>query len=653
MKRILYTVISFCVILSSCERMDLRVGAPAGGVTLKASVVGAAASAATKAAGDLSPVRVLAFDELGYLVEQSEAYGFTYGAGADGKETRFSVDLTATSEFRRLHFIAGYDIGAVAFGKEAQLIGALDTDNGNVAYWQYVDLPDGISEEMDMSVVTRLPLVRNIAQVSVESTDAAFTLYGFKVVNIPSVGGVAAWIAGTGPFAGYRSESAPDYATLNAAGYHGMTAIGGDVLTSSGWTTDPVTVYEHPYTGDAATYTYILLHGQLDGVDHESYYKIDLVRTLGDGTNEYLDILRNINYSVTIESMGSVGYRTEAEAVSHPAGNNVSGSVDTESLDNISDGRGQLFVSDTDIIIVDNDAVTLRYRFIPDVVEAPTVTSNGSVTVTAPAGDVLESAAVVAGSDAADGWRTVTLTPRANDGETRTQTIRLSTASGLTKNIRLRRRPRYTLSVAVSPLSVDQVINTPVTVTVTLPEGLPASVFPLTMMVSSDDGTVYPDPAGSPMPVLFGEGTYGYRLDVERSEYLASDGVFTCTLLTNKVKSATTVRVSNKYFNTAGAAFGNNPRYVTSFTIPAKSMIITGLSSQYNSFQLYYDSARKSRINNTSYRLYAYGPENATTITVNSMLSTDLIYFYNTTRRTTVGMSIEDLEEGGHTLATN
>ena len=122
------------------------------------------------------------------------------------------------------------------------------------------------------------------------------------------------------------------------------------------------------------------------------------------------------------------------------------------------------------------------------------------------------------------------------------------------------------------------------------------------------------------------------------------------------MKSAATVTVSNKYFNTGTAAFANNPRYVTEFTIPAKSMIVTGLSTSwtrsYNSFQLYYDSARNSRIGNSTYNLYAYGPEENITVTVNRMLSTDLIYFYNTTRRTTVGLSIEDLEAGGATLET-
>lgn len=627
--------------------------APDGTIPVGISVLSGGAVPTRTTDESLTPVRVLAFDDQGYLVEQSEGYGFTYGAGADSKETRFSVDLTATSEYRRLHIIAGIDTGSIPFGSEAQLVGSRSTTGGTVAYWQCIELPEGISEDMSMTPVTRVPLVRNIAKISVVSEDPDFTLLGFRVVNTPAAGGVAAWIPGSGYFSGYRTDTPPSYATLHAAGYTGMVPVGNTTLTSTAYGTAPVDVYEHPYTGDADTYTYILLKGRLSDADHDSYYKLDIVRVLGDGSNEYMDIIRNIQYNISITSMGSYGYTSEAEAVSHPAGNNVSGSVNTEALDNISDGCGQLFVSATDIIIVDNSAVTFRYKYIPDVVSAPSTVSNGDVTVDAPAGDVLSSAGSVAASDAADGWRSVTLTPKSNDGIVRSQTIRLTTDSGLTKTVRLRLRSRYDMTVSVSPTSVDQVIGTPLTVTATLPEGLPDSVFPLQLLVSSDNGTVYPDPDGDPMPVSVETGSYGYIKEVSYAEYVSSAGVVTCELLTNKVKSAATVQITNRYFNMGSAAFSNNPRYVTSFTIPAKSMIVTGLSTSYNSFYLYYDSARKSRINSTTYRLYAYGPTDDTTITVGSMLSTDLIYFYNTTRRTTVGLSIEDLEEGGHTLKTN
>ena len=655
MRLIKHIFVSLCVAgaLCACDSKVRLAPEKTGRITLPCSFTGLVA-APTKS-DDFSAVRVLAFDESGYLIEQVEAYGFTYGAGADGRETRFSVDLTATSEPRRLHVIAGIDIGTLPFGSETQLVRALSTTDGDTAFWQFVDLPGGIADDMDLSPVTRIPLVRNTAEISVVSTDDEFTLIGYKVVNVPLLGSVAAWTSGSGPFAGYRADSAPVYSALHDAGYTGTVPVGTSALESTGWTTDPVTVYEHPYTGDANTYTYVVLHGELTGVGHDSYYKLDLVRPLPSGANEYLDILRGIRYTMTISSMGSSGYRTEAEAVAHPAGNNVSGSVDTESLDNISDGRGQFFISTTDIVIVDDDALTFQYKFIPDVVGAPTVTANGRVSVEAPAGAVLASAASVASSDAAGGWRTVTLRPNTPEGIVYSQTIRLTTDTGLTKTIRLRLRPRYNMTVSVSPGSVDQEIGASLTATVTLPEGLPESIFPLKMVVSSDKGTVYPDSDVESMPVYVETGSFGYLKEISYSQYTANR-TFTCALLTNKVKSAATVTVSNKYFNTGTAAFMNNPRYVTEFTIPAKSMIVTGLSTSwsrsYNSFQLYYDSARNSRIGNSTYNLYAYGPENNTTITVNRMLSTGMIYFYNTTRRTTVGISIEDLEAGGATLKT-
>ncbi len=647
MKNIQLIFVCALLALSSCSLRELM-PAPSP-ATVSVGITLSGMPAATKALTDLSPVRVLVFDELGYLVEQAEGYGFSYGAGADGRETRFSVDLTATSEYRRLHIVAGVATPAAAFGSESQVFAALYTTGGETAWWQCVELPGGIADDMDPAPLRRVVMVRNTATVSVVNDDPGFTMYGFKVVNIPSHGSVAPWVAGSGPFMGYAADAAPVYADLHEAGYSGWTPQGVGELTSTGWETTPVTVYEHPYTANPSTYTCILIWGRLPGVERDSYYKFDLVRTLADNSNEYLDVLRNISYVFTITSMGSTGYATEAEAFAKPAGNNISGSINTGDLDNISDGRGQLFLSSTDIIIVDSEPVTFSYKFIPDIITAPNTVDNGSVTLSAPAGEVLSQPAAVASYDASGGWRKVTLYPNADDGMVHSQTIRLATSSGLTKNVRLRRRSRYELSATVAPSSVDQVIGSSVSLSFTLPEGLPESIFPLEMVVSSAGGTVYPDPSGTAMPVTVQDGSYGYSFEISRAQYEASR-TFTCPLLTNKVRSATTVTVSNRYFTTVGAAFANNPRYVTSFTIPAKSLHVTNLSSSYNSFYLYYDEDRRSRVNNTTYRFYAYGPTDNTTVTVGSMLSTDMIYFYNTSRRTVVGMSIEDLEEGGHTL---
>ena len=640
------------VVLASCRALEPPVGDMLDGraVTLRLSVV--APAALTKAGPDdpVGSICAVVFDENGYLVEHAYGESLLGGQGADGKETTFSLSLTGTSEFRRIHLIANYAPESIPFGSESQLIGTMTTSGGNAAYWQYVDLADGIVEGGSYPGLRRIPLVRNCAAIDVVVNDASFTLKGYKVVNIPQEGSIAPWVNGVGPASCYGTAAAPTYSGLNASGYHGYVPPGNETLTSTAWRTQTSYVYEHPYTGNASTYTYILLWGRLSDMDTDSYYKMDIVSKTGS-TAQYMDILRNIRYILRIEAIGSTGYTTEEDAASHPAGNNVSGSVDTESLDNISDGNGQFFVSATEMVIVDGSDVALKYKFIPDAMNAPTVVNNALVSVDAPSGDVLLSASTVASGDDSDGWRTVTLHPRSPDGIAYSQTIRLTTTTGLQKTVKLRLRPKFDFVVSCTPSQVEREIGEKLSVSVTLPDGLPESVFPLRLVFSSDKNSINPDPELNRLPVETGSGGYGFVKEVYWSDYNDSREL-TCHFTTNCLASATTVHVTNRYFNTGSCAFTNADRYVTSFTIRAYSLVITNLTYSTSSYQiyLYYDSARSSRINNTTYRFYNYGPNANTTVTVNRMKSTDMIYFYSTTRRTTVGLSIEELEEGGHVL---
>lgn len=627
-------------------------------LTLQGSVSGALAGQDTKAGETVTSLQVLVFDELGYFVEKADAYGFTYSQGADGKETAFSVDLTATSEARRLHFLSGIDTGTVPFGSEAQIIGTMTTTGGATAFWGMRDLPDGISASSTASL-QRIPLVRNTAAVTVVNNDDAFVLTGYKLTNLLADGAVAPWTPGTGPFTGYNTQTAPDYATLHNAGYTGTTPAGDGQTYDTGWVTGTTTVYERPYTGNAQTYTCLLVRGHV-GNNPDAYYKLDLVRTGQNGANEYLDLLRNISYTVTLGQLSSSGYQTEAEALSHPAGNNISGSVDTEGLDNISDGRGQFFISDTEITAVTADPVTFRYRFVPDIINAPNTAANGRVSVEAPAGAVLSTSATVAGSDS-NGWRTVTLRPNTPSGIVYTQTIRLTTDTGLTKTIRLTLRPKYNLTVSCTPTTVDQQAEESVRADITLPEGLPASFFPLKLEVSTDDGTLYPDPAHNALPVGYSDGAYHFVVEVLRSDYELSRTV-QAWMLTNTTRSATTIRVRNKNFNEGSAAFTNSDRYVTSLTIRQRSFTVTNIVQQgswfssrryYNNIYFYYstNTATSNRINSTAFELYANGFQEDVTLTFNrQMKASDQIYMYNSDTSKGMLVTIEDLERGGLTI---
>ena len=244
-----------------------------------------------------------------------------------------------------------------------------------------------------------------------------------------------------------------------------------------------------------------------------------------------------------------------------PAGNNLSGSITTDEMSNISDGVGQLFVSDTSLEFVTADPLTLRYKWVPDLVNASSTTRNDLVTVDAPAGAVLSTAGVRASSDT-DGWRSVTLTPNAIGALSRSQDITLSTNTGLTKTIHLNLRPKYNMTVSVNPSSVPATAGAALDIYVTIPAGIGRSAFPLEFMVGTDTNTLYPDPATESMPVIIKTPYYGFKKNVNWGDYETvseRDGhyTFTCHMLTNKDESATTVRVREYHFNDGTYSFIN------------------------------------------------------------------------------------------------
>lgn len=560
-------LLSAAVLTAACVK-DPAPAAPAsadGTVRLTMSVM--SPSPGTKAFGEtaeISSLLVVVFDASGCYAGSAAAEDITPGAGG---ETAFAVTLTATSDPVTLHLVANHDPGRISFGVETEVMGRMVTSGGAEALWQRVALPGGIpADGSTPSAMTRIPLVRNFAAVSVSCTAAGFEYKGFALTNRPDRGCVAP-VTGTGTgFAPYSGETAPGYDVLHASGFTGFTPAGAALEGSDGesltFTYGTEYMYEHPYTGDPATCTSVIIRGRKEGAAKDSYYKMDIVRPSGDGPDEYYDILRNIRYALTVTNVSCDGHSTAQEAMDSPAGNNIGGSVNTDELPNISDGDGQLFVSHTELTLVSGEPVTFKYRWVPDIRNHPDAVSNGTVTVSAPAGDVLRTAAAVASSDT-DGWRTVTLNPNTPSALIRTQEITVTSNTGLQKRIRLTLMRKYTMSVAVSPESVPKVIGTPVGVTVTIPAGLPESFFPLDLTVSTDGSTLYPDAAAESMPVAITTPTYGFVKSVSWSAYTAATAgrtpcTVTCRMLTNCKESATTVRVNEYHFEEASASFTNS-----------------------------------------------------------------------------------------------
>ena len=106
---------------------------------------------------------------------------------------------------------------------------------------------------------------------------------------------------------------------------------------------------------------------------------------------------------------------------------------------------------------------------------------------------------------------------------------------------------------------VPDVVGAPVTVGITIPDGMPQTMFPLVFTLEPDDPTLATDTSkGIDMPVSSGRFTRTLSWS-DYSALAASGGsrTFFCYFLTTRTDSATTIRVSNEYFNPVSVSFIN------------------------------------------------------------------------------------------------
>lgn len=568
---------------------------------------------------------VVVFDQQGYFVQAAKATSQEFEE-EDGYpyNTNFKVKLTTSPEQRILHFLLNYT-GAetetldLPKGHESTVIGTLtaDSDNQDV-YWQRVVLPYGIvppqkndTKNPDYTnyvepYVTKVPLIRNFAKVTVTESLDNFTIEGFSVMNRPNRGTVAPYADGR--FVNYL-QTVPENGSLydvltNGIKYHGTTPeVEGfeyykTTLTDSDFVDGDkaIYLYESTYKGVVEETPTVIIKGIYEGVT--AYYKADLVvQSIVPGQEKYADILRNFEYNLIITSVAGPG-KTLDEAVKGAANNNLSGSVQIQELTNITNGEDGLYVSATDITIVEKKDLVIRYKFVQNITsETPTI-ANGNVSIYVEDGAVIavdpttnEYSVTPASNNASDGWREVTV--KLNDIPSTTETQKIifydnrDNGSKLRREVIIRYRPKIHMDVECVPESVASVPGTPVVVNIKIPQELNKALFPLEFAIEANTTAAnntslkqYISPAKSEnTSVRTGEtivtekntdGTLKYagaksyqyikKLSYEEYETLAVSGtqvVLPVYFVTNTAASASKVYVSNMYFEDANDTFGN------------------------------------------------------------------------------------------------
>lgn len=535
-------------------------------VVIEGSIRVPAMQDATRAMGSekINTLHLLVFDENGYLIQVAEGKKVDSFGTTVNTEYQFKATLLASNYKRTIHLIANspkvynettneYVLGE----HERRVVKPLVTSGTNEAFWSYIVLENGITGTNTTidgkqqfvptndvkAALTKVPMVRNYACATLTLSDKAageFTGVSMQICNVPNIGSIAPFIS-DGVYAEYATRegttnTAETYENLTAAGFEGYepTDVDGFQLVNTGWATTHYFFERHQTT--AANPAYAIIKGTYMGSEY--YYKVDFCYTDTVSNKQILyNLLRNMQFNIVVDDVKGTGFTSAAEAASSPASNNLSFAIETVNLLNMSDGVGRLSVEYTTKVVTSEAPFTLKYRFEPKIAEAKT--DNGNVTITrdttlAVSSKVISSYAIAEANDKdADGndtgWRTITITPTAIQGY-KEETIVLSattTNSTITRQVTFKSVAPYQMSIDV-PAKVASSIGNVVPVTLNLPTGLDQSLFPLEIIVLTNNSSL-----SSSYPVVTGlnsdgapdaNGQYfGYKVTIDADEYFVTD----------------------------------------------------------------------------------------------------------------------------------
>ena len=352
--------------------------------------------------GGLKTLHVAVFGSSGYLKEYVKAdilgTGGEYHYQDAYKQTQsvtlinFSVTLSLSPKPRFVHLIGNSTEESLSY-TDTTTIFSLLSGEGQPAYWQTIDLPNGINAEVVTDEVSgnqyyrkstdgktyvpdtetqnaflRLFLIRNWAKLVMEVDDGAqFELKKFALINFPRKGTVAASITkdnGTRYFV--RDYEGQDDQKLTAMGYGGTlpeeTALFNTTVPTHAQFTgsepspipiynyddvtkvsDPAYIYERPVPDKIPTF--VIVYGTYRGgaEPQECYYKIDLSDD-SSGDDKYYPIFRNFQYKIQIHKIESPGFNTPKDAAESPGSISVSANTTISGFSDISDGTARLAV---------------------------------------------------------------------------------------------------------------------------------------------------------------------------------------------------------------------------------------------------------------------------------------------------------------------
>ena len=383
--------------------------------------------------------------------------------------------------------------------------------------------------------------------------------------------------------------------------------------------------------------TFVIIRGyfgELTETTTHYYYRLDLMETqqvADESLSQYYPIYRNFRYDIVLNRISNEGVLTPELAAKSSTIVDISADVSMRHLSDISNGRTRLvvepFMTRTYTGPSKEGHYTLYARFFNDINSANPNKNPGAVTVELePMDDNEEDILILYDDDNNPVVHGGKYFPRAqwtddvngdgveNDDEggyrvihfdckdvkydvTKTQKIKITGRNlystygelPLYREVEISLQQKQDMEVSCSEKELALQQGAKQTVSITIPTGLPESMFPLTFIIEAEANTLTPDNeiAGNNLPVRSGTSlsenekyrgktTIQFIRTLTLDEYQQKTSGSTCTFnsyfKSNRIESATTVWVedADKYFNKKFDTFKNSGLPTHFFYVLAK-----------------------------------------------------------------------------------
>lgn len=464
---------------------------------------------------DMQEVETRAVDPDGGGVQNMTLFCFdTYGlfistATATIQSTGLlngTFDAQVPDNTRTIHFLANQNMSEFKEddfrGKsETEVMSVLEGSSGRMIYWARFACAPNDERKINEQLGNSIEMIRNQAQVSIAEWDTQwFTVTGFAVVNSNAFGTVAPYHPEQGFDFTWPGDE--DFVTLPL-----NDAKMSDIVDVSTSTSEYI--FESKNTADDPVS--VIIRGHASGATDYLYYRVLLL----DENGEQLLIRRNFHYKLNIQGPLSYGQKTFEEATKAAATNNVWISI-SDDVKSVEDNNYILTVEETSYILSSfNQDRTYTLNYTLEGKNGTQLTEADKPEVTWLDGNNVAIPTLTNTFDASSGEGSIRITLNPLNNNEKLEGTLLIKKGKLQRKIKVIAIKEQVFTPAWVGTQVYGSVNgsdkdsrAHVTVMFTIPETCPEELFPLRVLVSTNELDVR-SAAGVALPVI-NDGDEGY-----------------------------------------------------------------------------------------------------------------------------------------------